>query len=112
MSQGRLDTVISLLPLWEKVARTKSATDEGSLSAETNPHPASLREATLSHKGRGCTSRRIDAAKAVPHGGRRARGEHRQDPLVLVIAVERDPLQRRHVVGALGKQHARPRRHR
>jgi hypothetical protein len=25
--------------LWEKVARTKSAPDEGALSAETNPSP-------------------------------------------------------------------------
>jgi hypothetical protein len=57
--------------LWEKVAigglwppfliRTpmlcigyaKSATVEGSVSAERTPHPASLREATLSQKGRG-----------------------------------------------------------
>src|ERR1700754_1415545 len=31
--------VLSLLPLWEKVARTKSAPDEGSLSAETDPSP-------------------------------------------------------------------------
>src|ERR1700730_3348024 len=30
----------SLLPLWEKVARTQSATDEGFLSAETDPSPA------------------------------------------------------------------------
>src|SRR6202165_288154 len=29
----------SLLPLWEKVARTQSAPDEGSLSAETDPSP-------------------------------------------------------------------------
>jgi hypothetical protein len=42
-----------LLPLWEKVAWTKSAPDEGSASAERTPHPSSLREATLSHKGRG-----------------------------------------------------------
>jgi len=42
-----------LLPLWEKVARTKSAPDEGFFAAETTPHPSSLREATLSHKGRG-----------------------------------------------------------
>jgi len=43
----------SLLPLWEKVARTQSAPDEGFVSAERTPHPSSLREATLSHKGRG-----------------------------------------------------------
>ena len=43
-----------LLPLWEKVARTKSASDEGERqSAGLTPHPSSLREATLSHKGRG-----------------------------------------------------------
>src|SRR5882757_3639710 len=41
----------SLLPLWEKVARTKSVPDEGFASAEAIPHPSSLREATLSHKG-------------------------------------------------------------
>jgi len=45
----------SLLPLWEKVARTKSATDEGYLSAETDPSPGfislTLDCATLSHKG-------------------------------------------------------------
>src|SRR5258708_16009837 len=29
----------SLLPWWEKVARTKSASDEGSLSAERDPSP-------------------------------------------------------------------------
>src|SRR5260370_38223692 len=28
-----------LLPLWEKVARTKSAPDEGSFAAERNPSP-------------------------------------------------------------------------
>src|SRR6266542_6815936 len=31
-----------LLPLWEKVARTKSVPDEGSLSAETDPSPVSI----------------------------------------------------------------------
>src|SRR6476661_6378742 len=30
----------SLLPLWEKVARTKSVPDEGSASAERDPSPA------------------------------------------------------------------------
>src|SRR6202021_1676738 len=40
--------VLFLLPLlWEKVARTKSAPDEGSLSAETDPSP--VRDAT--HRG-------------------------------------------------------------
>ena len=29
----------SLLPLWEKVVRTQSAPDEGSLSAEADPSP-------------------------------------------------------------------------
>jgi hypothetical protein len=42
--------------LW--VARTKSATDEGSLSAETNPSPGShlSMRSDLSHKGRGDTA--------------------------------------------------------
>jgi hypothetical protein len=35
------------------IGYAQSAPDEGSLSAETTPHPSSLREATLSHKGRG-----------------------------------------------------------
>src|ERR1700722_9701237 len=35
-----------LLPLWEKVARTQSAPDEGSLSAETDPSP--VRDASAS----------------------------------------------------------------
>jgi hypothetical protein len=35
------------------IGYAKSATDEGSVSAERTPHPASLREATLSHRGRG-----------------------------------------------------------
>ncbi|WP_157817179.1 hypothetical protein [Bradyrhizobium sp. SK17] len=43
----------SLLPLWEKVVRTQSASDEGFSPRIETPHPASLREATLSHKGRG-----------------------------------------------------------
>jgi len=42
-----------LLPLWEKVARTQSAPDEGYVSAATDPSPGSLARATLSHKGRG-----------------------------------------------------------
>jgi hypothetical protein len=36
--------------LWEKVARTKSAPDEGYVAVERDPSPGSLRE--LSHKGR------------------------------------------------------------
>src|SRR5262245_42602459 len=56
-----------LLPLWEKVARTKSATDEGSVSAERTPHPASLREATLSHRGRGYFLGR-PCQRAIDHG--------------------------------------------
>ncbi|QOZ31743.1 hypothetical protein XH92_08540 [Bradyrhizobium sp. CCBAU 53421] len=43
----------SLLPLWEKVARMQSAPDEGFSPRRETPHLASLREATLSHKGRG-----------------------------------------------------------
>src|ERR1700738_4618183 len=49
----RQPCLLSLLPLWEKVARTQSASDEGSASAERTPHPPSLREGTLSHTGRG-----------------------------------------------------------
>ena len=53
------------------------------------------RRLTFSRKGRRKGgSRRVDAAEAVPHGGGRARGEHRQEALVLIIAVERDALQR------------------
>jgi hypothetical protein len=57
----------SLLPLWEKVARTQSATDEGSVSAERTPHPSAMLRitSTLSHKGRGEGSgfhRRYDRA--------------------------------------------------
>jgi hypothetical protein len=45
----------SLLPLWEKVARTKSVPDEGSIAAERSPHPSAMLRiaSTLSHKGRG-----------------------------------------------------------
>jgi L-aminopeptidase/D-esterase-like protein len=43
--------------LWEKVAPTKSASDEGlrgkNVCADHTPHPSALRAATLSHKGRG-----------------------------------------------------------
>ncbi len=31
-----------LLPLWEKVAWTKSTPDEGSVSAETDPSPVAM----------------------------------------------------------------------
>src|SRR5258708_32917254 len=37
---GRVCGFFFLLPLWEKVARTKSVPDEGSASAETDPSPA------------------------------------------------------------------------
>src|SRR5260370_30172607 len=47
----RQPCLLPLLPLWEKVARTQSATVEGSASAERTP--PSLREGTLSHRGRG-----------------------------------------------------------
>src|SRR5712675_1105758 len=57
-------------------------------------------------------SRRVDAAKAVPHGGGGAGGQHRQDAFGLVIAVERNPLQRRQIVRALGENHAGPGRDR
>ena len=45
-AHGRLS---SLLPLWEKVARTKSVPDEGSLSAERTPHPSQSCFARLIH---------------------------------------------------------------
>src|ERR1700694_5530670 len=52
----------SLLPLWEKVARTKSVPDEGSLflSIDRTPHPSAMLRiaSTLSHKGRGEASSR------------------------------------------------------
>ncbi len=51
-----------LLPLWEKVARTKSVPDEGLYPRRETPHPSSLREATFSHKGR----REEAACHAVP----------------------------------------------
>ena len=43
-----------LLPSWEKVARiVRCATDEGFVSAGTDPSPRfAFREATLSHKGK------------------------------------------------------------
>jgi len=50
--------LLPLLPLWEKVARTKSVPDEGSLAID-GPEPltrlefAVLIRATLAHKGRG-----------------------------------------------------------
>jgi hypothetical protein len=54
---GRVGAAFFLLPLWEKVAWTQSAPDEGSPSAETDPSPVSneltLIRSTLSHKGRG-----------------------------------------------------------
>ena len=43
----------SLLPLWEKVILAKRGSDEGSLSAETDPSSgADCVHATFSHKGR------------------------------------------------------------
>jgi len=58
-----------LLPLWEKVAPTKSATDEGALATElvAPPHPSSLREATLSHKGRGKNSAKLPWSSPARH---------------------------------------------
>ncbi|TMJ14972.1 MAG: hypothetical protein E6G93_17995 [Alphaproteobacteria bacterium] len=46
-------------PVVEKVARTQSATDEGSLSVEATPHPPSMLRIsrTLSHKARGKNKR-------------------------------------------------------
>jgi hypothetical protein len=61
---------------------------------------------------RGRRSSRVDPPEPVPESGRGAGGQHGEKPRVLVVAVERDPLQRGQMIGALGKQHARPRRHR
>src|ERR1700730_9284631 len=47
----------SLLPLWEKVARTQSASDEGSLSAETDPSPVFFAKPPLPQGERGRTQR-------------------------------------------------------
>src|ERR1700730_11977969 len=47
----------SLLPLWEKVARTQSASDEGSLSAETDPSPVFFAKPPLPQGERGRTER-------------------------------------------------------
>src|ERR1700759_4113041 len=55
---------------------------------------------------------RVDATKAVPQRGRGARGEHRQDPFLLVVAVERNPRQRGRIFRVVGKDHARTRRYR
>ena len=43
--------LLSLLPSWEKVDTAKRWTEEGAFMQ--TPLPASLRSATLSHKGRG-----------------------------------------------------------
>src|SRR4051794_34840038 len=53
--------------------------------------------------------RRIDATKTVPHRGGGAGGQDRQDALVLIIAIERNPRQRGQVIGAFREDHARPR---
>jgi hypothetical protein len=58
----------SLLPLWEKVARTQSATDEGFVSAERTPYPSALRADTLSHKGRGKKETQNAAASSLAPG--------------------------------------------
>jgi Protein of unknown function (DUF3309) len=55
--------------LWEKVAWTKSAPDEGSLSTDRTPHPSSLREATFSRKGR----RKVGAILVGSCAGTKAR---------------------------------------
>src|SRR4051812_6287499 len=48
----------------------------------------------------------VDAAEAVPHGGRGTRGENGEDAPVLVIPVQRDPRQSRQIIRAAGKNHA------
>jgi hypothetical protein len=58
-----------LLPLWEKVARTTSAPDEGSLAAETNPSPvcnASHRSHPLPQGERGKKTAYADAVVTPP----------------------------------------------
>src|SRR5262249_13675855 len=104
MSQGMRGGVYPL-PLWERVPSEARRVRGLSQRTET-AHPARIYrcEPPSPTRGEGKEeSRRVDAAKAVPHSGGGARGEHRKEALVLVIAVEGDPLQRRDVVGALRK---------
>src|ERR1700730_11001575 len=56
--------------------------------------------------------RRVDPPKPVPHRGGGTGGQHRENPRVLIVAVERDPRQCGQMRGAFGKEHAGPRRHR
>src|SRR5689334_15544013 len=62
-------TMVHPLPLWERVATSVSSAPGEGVSRHMQarietPHPASLCEATLSHKGRGCTK---NAAKMGAH---------------------------------------------
>ena len=47
--------------------------------------------------------RRVNPAKAVPHGGGGAGGQRRQNPRVLIVAVERNPRQRGQMSALSGK---------
>src|SRR5258706_13720390 len=85
-----------LLPLWEKVARTKSAPDEGSFAAERNPSPVF---ASRSHplpqgeRGRGrCLPRLRWLQPARQHGP---------------IAAGENALQEVHHAGVVADQDAR-----
>ncbi len=69
---GRVCGFFFLLPLWEKVVRTKSVPDEGSASAETDPSPgcdALHRSHPLPQGERGRKLRRRGRHAAVDHDG-------------------------------------------
>src|SRR4030081_622921 len=53
-------------------------------------HGQSARQQTPCSRKERSGSRRVDAAKAVPHRGGAAGGQHRDHARVLIIAVERD----------------------
>src|SRR4030081_1879076 len=63
--------LLFLLPLWEKVARMKSAPDEGSLSAETAPSPVSEFATLISSHPlpQGERGRKRHAGPDFTHGG-------------------------------------------
>jgi len=67
---GADDGLLFLLPLWEKVARTKSARDEGSSSAETAPSPVANELRSFAPpsptRGEGKKARYTDAVVTPP----------------------------------------------
>jgi hypothetical protein len=67
------------------IGYAKSAPDEGSASAERTPHLSSLREATLSHKGRG-EDLRCDAGGLSPKPLHRPRVEAAGDGRLVAAA--------------------------